>query len=281
MTTEPRDDDHPLEPLARAEVADLDAAARDRIEAGLRVQHAARPTADGPARSPRRWLVAAPALVVLLVVVTVALLARDTAPAVALEVRDAMDVVVTLPDGSTVQDPADGFALVDGAVVVIADGGSITIDDVTLPGGTTVTVRDGRLVTDVVATTTTDPPGDDGTAPVRPEPEPEAPSTTRPPVDEPTRTTAAPADPPRDDPPTTTVTVPPADRPPVDEPPSVRGGRGRVRGADRQRSVGSTGEPRRVSPNRSHQLGRARGPRHRRVWLARRRPQRPRARMVH
>lgn len=224
MNADRRDDEHPLEPLARADVGELDPISRDRIESGLRVAHATRPTAaSGAPRSTRRWLVAAPALVVLLLVATVALLARDTAPAVALEVRDAMDVVVTLPDGSTVRDPADGFALIDGAVVMVADGGSVTIDDVTLRGGTTVTVRDGRLVTDVVATTTTDRPADgarpdDGSGTDEP-----APPTTRPPVDEPPATTAAPIDPPRDDPPTPTTTAPPVDRPPVDDPPGEGG----------------------------------------------------------
>jgi len=155
-------DDDILGPLARSTAPDLDPTSLDRIEAGLRVRHAegqAKPT--GP-RIPR-WLLAAPALVVVLLVATVVLVARDEAAVAALEVRDAQDVVVTLPSGEMIENPADGFALRDGAVVVVGDSGTITIGDVTLDAGAVVTVRDGQLVTDVIATTTTD----------RPEPPPE------------------------------------------------------------------------------------------------------------
>lgn len=210
MSERGEDHSHPLDALAESRAPELDPTSRDRIEAGLRVQHAGQRTSPaGP--TPRRWLVALPALVIVLVIATAVLLVRDTTPVAALEVRDAQDVVVTLPDGSVVRDPVDGFELRDGAVVTVEIGGSVTIDDITLAGGTTVTVRDGRLVSDVVATTTTDrvddrpadvPPGDDPPTDTR-----DATTTT---------TTTAPTDRPADRPTTTTSTVPP-DRP-ADEP---------------------------------------------------------------
>ncbi|MDW3217715.1 MAG: hypothetical protein R8F63_03795 [Acidimicrobiales bacterium] len=206
---------HPLDALAESRVPELDPTSRDRIEAGLRVQHAGQRTASA-ARSPRRWLVAVPALAIALVIATAVLVVRDTAPVAALEVRDAQGVVVTLPDGSVVRDPVDGFELRDGAVVAVEIGGSITIDDVTLTGGTTVTVRDGRLVTDVVATTTTDAVDDrPGDAPPGDDPPTDTRATTT------TSTTTEPVDRPADRPTTTTTSAPP-DRPgdePRPEPP--------------------------------------------------------------
>ena len=212
-------DDDILGPLARSAAPDLDPTSRDRIESGLRVRHAegqAKPT--GP-RVPR-WLLAAPALVVVLLVATVVLVARDEAAVAALEVRDAQDVVVTLPSGEMIENPADGFALRDGAVVVVGDSGTITIGDVTLDAGAVVTVRDGQLVTDVIATTTTD----------RPDPPPEPTTGVRDgPTDRPgdsVRPTTLPPDTrppgsvPSDSRPLGTEPPPGPDDPPVDEDPA-------------------------------------------------------------
>ncbi len=209
------DNDDILGPLTRTLVPDLDPDRRDRIESALRVQHAA--GRKGPSRAGLpRWLVAAPALVLLLVVSTVVLLAGDEAAVAALEVRDAHDVVITLASGETIENPEDGFALTDGSVVVVGDSGTITIDDVTLSAGAVVTVRDGNLVTDVVATTTTNQPDrtvpssdqiddipDDGsvptttvpdTRPIDPAPSETRPQVTLPPSGPPT----GPVDPPID-----------------------------------------------------------------------------------
>ncbi|MEM7142444.1 MAG: hypothetical protein AAF548_15580 [Actinomycetota bacterium] len=229
--TDPIDDSerHPLAPLAGEPVAPLDSASRDRIESALRVQYAARTGAGRPSRP--RWLIAVPALAVLLAVATVALVARDTVPVAALELNDADGVTITLPDGSTVIDPADGFLLADGAVVMVRDAGSVRIDDVTLSGETTVTVRDGQLVTDVVATTTTDRPShlDPGPEPSQPPDELRSTTTTTTPPA--TTTTARPVD---DTPPPE-----PTDRPPPTEPvePESEPPRGRDRG-DGQRGEG-------------------------------------------
>ncbi len=172
------DDDDLLGPLARVDAPSLDPVSRERIESGLRVQFAANRTRPDRARLPRRFVVA-PVLAVILAVATVVLLAGDETSVAALEVRDAQDVVVMLPSGERVEDPADGFTLIDGAVVIVGDRGTITIDDVTLDPGAVVTVRDGQLVTDVVATTTTRSPS----TTARPG---DAPPEDRPPVTEPT-----------------------------------------------------------------------------------------------
>lgn len=169
---------NPLEPLVDAAVPPLDPQAADRIETALRVGFADRTPGSRRSRVPR-GLVVGPIVVLLVLVVTVALVARDDAPVAALELRDARNVTVTLPDGAVVADPADGFALVDGAVVEVGTGGRVTIGDVTLAAGTTVTVRDGRLVSDAIVTTTTDPPVTPSAAPPGPEP-PDDPATTVP-----------------------------------------------------------------------------------------------------
>ncbi len=217
-------DENPLGPLFEDDHGQFGADTRfaDRLEASLRVRHA-----DG--RYPRvpmwrRMAVVAPAMVVLLVVASVALIVRDESPSAALVVTDATNVVVHLPDGSSVEDPHDGFVLSDGAVIEILDGGTATIDGITVDAPATMTVRDGLLVTDIDGTTTTDRAHDttsstaarDRTT-VPPESDrattsaTEAPTTTR----EDDSTTVAPttttvADrPDRGDPPTPTVTDPP------------------------------------------------------------------------
>ncbi len=154
------DEHNPLERLDlggdRSPAADPQFA--DRLEASLRVAHADRQRAAAPIW--RRVAVVAPMLVVLLVVATVAVVVRDESPSAALVLTDASDVTVHLPDGSTLFDPADGFLLVDGTVIEIADGGSVTIDEITVDSAAVFTVRDGALVSDVAGTTTTDrPPG--------------------------------------------------------------------------------------------------------------------------
>jgi hypothetical protein len=183
-------DDHsnPLGPLADSDVPELDAVTRDRLEAGLRVQFADRHPAPPPRGIPRRFVIG-PVIALVLLVATIALVARDEAAVAALELSDAVNVVVTLPDGAVVNDPADGFALVDGAVVTVGPEGRVTIDEITLAAGAVVRVRDGRLVTDVVATTTIERPRSTDDV-------------------EPGRT-----DPPVDVPPTTSVTVPVDSRP--------------------------------------------------------------------
>jgi hypothetical protein len=209
-------DDNPLGPLADIDVPDLDPARRDRIESSLRVQFAAQTTAV-PRRNLPRGIVVGPVIALVLLVATVAFLARGETAVAALEVRDAENVVVTLPDGEIVTDPADGFALVDGAVVVVGEGGSVTIDEVTLPAGTRVVVRDGRLVSETTATTTTDRPvaaPDDTPLGERPA---EVPASTT--------TTTTPAGPARSS--TTTIApAPPSTRPPAppveSRPPSDR-----------------------------------------------------------
>jgi len=197
MTLDP---DNPLGPLVEGTTPTLDAVTRDRLEAGLRVQHASLQPNRGPRRAAvPRWLVVGPLVAVLLIAATVGLLLRDEAAVAALELRDAENVTVTLSDGVVVVDPDDGFALTDGAIVVVGDDGRVTIDDVTLSAGAVVTVRDGRLVTDVVATTTTD----------RPAPRDDDPEVVVTPPDE-VRTT------------TTTTVVPSSSRPPTDQPPDDR-----------------------------------------------------------
>jgi hypothetical protein len=211
-------DDDILGPLARSAAPDLDPTSRDRIESGLRVQHAeGRRKPTGPRSA--RWLVAAPALVIVLLLATLALVVRDESAVAALEVRDARDVVVTLASGEMIRDPADGFALRDGAVVVVGEAGTITIGDITLDSGAVVTIRDGQLVTDVIVTTTTgrpDPPPTDtvgdGTRPTT------LPPDSRPADSTPTESTPGDSRPVGTDPPREPVAPPPEVGPARDGP---------------------------------------------------------------
>ncbi|MEZ5243623.1 MAG: hypothetical protein R2707_00880 [Acidimicrobiales bacterium] len=217
-------DDNPLAPLAEIDVPDLDPVRRDRLEAALRVRFAEHRNV-APRRPVPRGLVVGPALALVLLIATIAFLVRGETAVAALEIRDAENVVVMLPDGEVVTDPADGFALVDGAVVVVGEGGTVTIDEVTLPAGTRVVVRSGRLVSETTATTTTDRPAtaldetsDDRPAGARPSEVPEATTTTTAPA-RPTpssTTTTEPA------PPSTRPSAPPVEsRAPSDPAPGV------------------------------------------------------------
>jgi len=119
------------------------------LESRLRVAHAEKnrvPATVGP-----RWgrLVGlATVAAVVLAAATAGLVYRDRSVSSALEMSDASGVSLTLPDGSRIDDPADGFELPNGTVIVIRIGGSAVIDDVVLNEGAVVTVRDGALVTD-------------------------------------------------------------------------------------------------------------------------------------
>ncbi len=99
-------DDDLLGPLRRLD-SPADERFADRLEVELRIGHAA-------ARRPRqpvwrRVAVLAPALALLVVVATTTLVLRDDTRSAALEITDATGVVVTLPDGTEVADPSDGF----------------------------------------------------------------------------------------------------------------------------------------------------------------------------
>lgn len=225
------DRSNPLDPLAGSAVPEMDAATRDRLEAGLRVQHASRHPAPGGRRIPRR-VVVGPVVALVLIVATIVFVARDESAVAALEVRDAVNVTITLPGGDVVTDPADGFALTDGALVVVGADGRVTIDDVTLGAGTTVTVRDGRLVSDVVATTTidrperTDRPADVDDRDTEPDRPPGEVTTTTTTASAPPRPTEAPVDttpvrPTPTDAPPPEPTRPPADPAPTDRPGEV------------------------------------------------------------
>lgn len=153
MTTPP--DHNPLDAMRRSvdDTSRIDRAVADRIESQLRIAHAGQNQTAG-----RRWwrpAVAAPVLLVIVLALSIALVLRSSDPAVALVVTDADNVTVRLPDGSVVVDPNDGFELPDGAIVEIEPGGMVTVDDVVLDSAGRLEVRDGRLVADVVATTTT------------------------------------------------------------------------------------------------------------------------------
>ncbi|MFQ5556262.1 MAG: hypothetical protein ACE5GB_01940 [Acidimicrobiales bacterium] len=133
-------DEHPLDPLASAEVPDADPAFVDRLEADLRIAHA-----GGRHRVSAGWrrvVLVAPVLMLFVAVATVALLVRDDA---SLELTQARNVTVVLPDGTELDDPT-GLELVDGAVVRVGDGGRARIGDVELAAGSVVTVVDGDLV---------------------------------------------------------------------------------------------------------------------------------------
>jgi hypothetical protein len=206
-------DENPLAPLVDEHAA-LDPRRRDQIEAGLRVQFAG--VGDRPRRAALpRWLVVAPVLLLLLAVATVTLVARDEGVVAALEVRDADNVTITMPDGSQVENPVDGFALGEGAIVVVGEAGSITIDDVTLGSGAVVRVRDGQLVTDVVVTTPGLPDHLD-------ESDTLTPTVTQPTI--PPTSDVPSADVPTTSEPPNTTTVPPADIRPSDSSTTVRPG---------------------------------------------------------
>lgn len=147
-------DPNPLETLRRS-VADeeqLDLRVADRIESQLRVAHAA--TRGSGSRSMRPALVATMVLFAV-IALSVLVAVRDPNPSAALVMTDAENVTVRLVDGTVITDPRDGFELPDGAVVEIGIGGMVTVDDVVLDSAGVLEVRDGRLVADVVATTTT------------------------------------------------------------------------------------------------------------------------------
>ena len=130
----------------------------DRLETQLRIAHA-RPGRDAaPGRGWGRLGGLAAVAVVVLAAATAGLVWNDRSVSSALEMTNAIGVKVTLPDGSTVEDPDDGFDLPEGAVIVVRIGGSVTIDDVSLEEGSTVMVRDGELITEVEIITSTAPP---------------------------------------------------------------------------------------------------------------------------
>lgn len=160
------EDPHPLDGLGTAPVPRLDEAASARIESGLRVLHAQRQATPQRARW-QAWLVAAPALALAVAVVTIALLAGDERGVAALELRGAENVVITLPGGAEVTDPADGYRLVEGAVLTVGEGGRVTIDDRVLGAGAVVTVEQGALVTDTVPALAVDDPSAPGSTPSR------------------------------------------------------------------------------------------------------------------
>ncbi len=147
------DPDDPLAPL-RGSASAADDRFVDQLDTRLRVQHAAD---RHPSRQPlwRRVAVLAPTMVVLLVVASVVVVARDQGPSAALVLTDAENVTVYLPDGTAINDPADGFELIEGATIEIRDGGMATIDNVTVDAAAILVVRDGELITDVIVTTTT------------------------------------------------------------------------------------------------------------------------------
>ncbi len=153
------EDPHPLDELGRSPVPRIDESASARIESGLRVLHSQQRST--PQRAGwRAWLVAAPALALAVVVVTIALIAGDERGVAALELRGAENVVIALPGGAVVTDPPDGYRLVEGAVLTVGEGGRVTIDDRVLGAGAVVTVEQGVLVTDTVPPLTVDgPPG--------------------------------------------------------------------------------------------------------------------------
>jgi len=213
------------------------------LESQLRVAHAEQNRA--PATFGPRWgrLVGlATVAVVVLAAATAGLVYRDRSVSSALEMSDASGVSLTLPDGSTIDDPADGFELPNGTVIVIKIGGSAVVDDVVLGEGAVVTVRDGALVTDAKVDLAAAPvvdqvpiPGQDVASPtpaqsgstgqnqqsdIRPEPSDVRPL---PPVDEP-GPPAAPSDPGRPPMPTPRPSLP-ADPfgplPPVKDGPTV------------------------------------------------------------
>ena len=125
----------------------------DQLDARLRVQHAA---SRQPVRQPlwRRVAVLAPTMVVLLVVASVLVVARDQNPSAAFVLTNAENVTQHLPDGTSINDPADGFELIEGARIEIRDGGMATFGDVTVDVVAVLVVRNGELVTDVIPTTT-------------------------------------------------------------------------------------------------------------------------------
>jgi hypothetical protein len=137
----------------------VDAGFADRLESSLRIQHAAgRPAA--PVGSPwRRLLLVGPAIV-LVVLASAVLVLRDDAQSSALELHEAHNVVVTLPDGTVLVDPV-GLELLEGTVVTVGPGGRAVIDDFELGPGSMVTVLDGALVTAEPATTTSSAPSDE------------------------------------------------------------------------------------------------------------------------
>lgn len=130
----------------------VDTGFADRLESSLRVQHA---SARGgvPRRQTWRTLLLVGPAVVLVVIASAVLVIRDDTPSAALELHEASNVTVTLPDGSMRIDPV-GLELDDGMVVRVGSGGRAVIGHVELGPGAVVTIRGGEIVTADPATTT-------------------------------------------------------------------------------------------------------------------------------
>ena len=149
-------DDDPLSTLRS--IRKVDPAFADRLESSMRIQHAAARRTQ-PGRSPwRQALLLGPALV-LVVLASAVLILRDEAQSSALVLHEAHNVVVTLPDGTSLIDPV-GLELPDGAIMSVGIGGRAVIDDDEFGPGEAVRVEGGRLVPVDPADTTATAPSD-------------------------------------------------------------------------------------------------------------------------
>ncbi len=156
-----RDPRNLLEQAGSRQAPQPDAEFADALEARLRAVavsmapalRPAPPVPLAPARpkpvgsSWRHWWVrplVAGLVVTALVLVAVSqggLAPQQVAPP--LELSAAVNVVVQLPDGTTVQNP-EGMILPEGATVTVGDGGSARIGNLTVTAGEVVTVHGGR-----------------------------------------------------------------------------------------------------------------------------------------
>ena len=117
------------------------------LEARLLAQAGARPPIE-PRRRARRWslagMAASVAAIALILAIGIVIVGKDQPSPNSLELSDAVNVVVTLTDGTTLIDP-DGLLLPDGAVVQVGVDGSARIGDAVLGAGDTATVGGQRL----------------------------------------------------------------------------------------------------------------------------------------
>ncbi len=144
-----------------------DPAFADALETRLRAVHQtlaaapAAPAAQAPERRPRRGglvptgrelLARLGTVAVTLAVVAAVLVAgpwrlapvTPATPAPAAQLDDAVNVAVTLPDGTVLEDP-DGLILPLGAVVSVGPGGSARIGDEILRPGDSAVVEQGHV----------------------------------------------------------------------------------------------------------------------------------------
>jgi len=141
-----------LEAAGARSVPPPDEAFADGLEARLLAVAASQPSEAAPATPaapsrrfrPRLPVLTLGAAAVVAVAIAVGLGQARPTEVLGPELARPVNVEVSLPDGTVLEDP-DGMLLPEGAVIVVGDDGSAKIGDMVLGPGDVVRVEDGRL----------------------------------------------------------------------------------------------------------------------------------------